>query len=59
MAKFVTTYKTFPGTPEGRKDADKAMQDAARMLTARGQGKTMFAKSEKRAGDWQVNIYRR
>ena len=59
MAKFATTYKTFPGTPEGRKDADEAMQDAAKMLTAGGQGAAMFAKAEKRAGDWQVNIYRR
>uniref|UniRef100_A0AAU7GX83 Uncharacterized protein n=1 Tax=Streptomyces phage Abafar TaxID=3158855 RepID=A0AAU7GX83_9CAUD len=32
---------------------------AAKLLTNQGKGKTHYAKLEKRAGDWQVNIYER
>lgn len=59
MPRWVHTFSSHSGDGEGKAAAEKRMQDAAAALTRNGMGKTYFARAEKKAGDWQVNIYKR
>ena len=59
MARFMHTFSSHEGDKDGKREAEKDQAAAARMLTNNGMGKTHAAKVEKKAGDWQVNIYER
>lgn len=59
MAKFVMTYSSHPQTSAGRSEAAKDAKKAAKILTDKGEGSSSFVKVENRAGDCQVNIYKR
>jgi hypothetical protein len=59
VAEYAATFETFPGDGEGKRAAEEAQAAAAKILTDNGHGSTMYAQLEKKAGDWQVNIYRR
>jgi hypothetical protein len=55
VAQYLTTYSTH----DEKRDADNACHKAAASLTAKGRGKTHFAKVVKVRGSYQVNIYKR
>ncbi|ATW62519.1 hypothetical protein HWB39_gp17 [Streptomyces phage WRightOn] len=59
MPKWLHTFSSNSGDGEGKKKAEQDVTKAAKLLTNQGKGKTHYAKLEKRAGDWQVNIYER
>lgn len=59
VAKHVATYSSHPDDSDGKREADKDVQAAARLITNAGEGSTHYAKVERKAGDIQVNIYKR
>jgi hypothetical protein len=55
VAQYLTTYSTH----DDKKEAEGALRRAAQSLTAKGKGKTHYAKLVKVRGSYQVNIYER